>query len=162
MGRNINQYLLSKVWYVSPNQKSKVVFQFRINLEQFKLAESQDGKCSPDSFSISIQQSPDSDRMDMTGLLCGQKTGLESKEKEKYMENITILFLFYYWSHKDPLCFSILIFRQMRQFGGWRLLMRIVQRTFQHQYMVRWHVSMPQNTKHFCCCCRTTREQKQV
>jgi hypothetical protein len=58
-----------------------MAFHFRIKLEQFHLAESQDGKCSEDSFSISIQQSG-GDRMDMTGLLCGQKTGLESKEKD--------------------------------------------------------------------------------
>jgi hypothetical protein len=51
-------------------------------LEQFQLAESQDGKCSSDRFSISIQQSPGGNREDMTGLLCGQKTGLESKENE--------------------------------------------------------------------------------
>ena len=61
----------------------KLYFCFRVNLEEFHLAESQDGKCSSDSFSFSIQQSPGGDRVDMTGLLCGQKTGLECKEKEE-------------------------------------------------------------------------------
>ena len=59
-----------------------MIFPFRVKLEQFHLAESPDGKCSSDSFSISIQQSPGDDRVDRTGLLCGLKTGLESKEKD--------------------------------------------------------------------------------
>ena len=58
-----------------------MIFHFRIKLEQFHLAESQDGKCSSDRFSISIQQSPGVNRVDRTGLLCGQKSGLESKDK---------------------------------------------------------------------------------
>ena len=60
----------------------KLYFCFRVTLEQFHLAESPDGKCSSDSFSISIHHSDGGDRVDRTGLLCGLKTGLESKEKE--------------------------------------------------------------------------------
>ena len=53
-----------------------------MKVEQFQLAKSQDGKCSSDSFSISTQQCPGRKRVNWTGLLCGQKTVLESNEKE--------------------------------------------------------------------------------
>jgi hypothetical protein len=67
------------------------VFNIRIKLEQFQLAKGQDGKCSSDSFSISIQQSG-WDSVDRTRLLCGVKDGLESKKlkRKNIDENIEI------------------------------------------------------------------------
>ena len=56
------------------------MFNIRIKLEQFQLAESKNGKCSSDSFSISIQKSGGGDSVERTRLLCGQKSGQESKE----------------------------------------------------------------------------------
>ena len=73
-------------------RKVKLYFYYRVKLELFHLAESPDEKCSSDSFSISIQQSPGGDRVERTGLLCGQKTGLESKEKVLSHGNIFFCF----------------------------------------------------------------------
>ena len=59
---------------------SKAVFPLRIKLELFKLAEGPCAKCASDSFSIYTQQSAGSERVGRTGLLVGQKTGLESRK----------------------------------------------------------------------------------
>jgi hypothetical protein len=73
-----------------------MVYICRIKLEQFQLGEGPDGICDSDRFWISIQESGVGDRVQKTGLLCGEKTGLESKNELKTLireENPSFLVL---------------------------------------------------------------------